>query len=321
MLRSVAAASLVVAALLRVSAAGAQTAEDQATARALFDEARELMRTGHYDDACPKLEAASKLYPGSGVLLNLGDCYEHVGRVASAWTEFAEASSSAARTGRSADQTEAERRKAAIESKLSRVAIRVKSDAAGLVVKRDGTALEPAVWGDAVPVDPGKHVVTAEAPGRRPWSIEVDVEELGKTVTVEVPELDVAPASAAEGASPAPAGSVAGAEQPPPAEPPSYWTTRRVVGASLAGAGTVATGIGVVLGLVAKSQYDTADNEVGTKRATDSSSAYSLGNVATVVGIAGAVVGAGGLVLWLTAPSARVQVGASADAVVLRGSF
>lgn len=318
---------VVVAALMRAPSAHAQTAEDQATARALFDEARELMKTGHYEDACPKLEAAGKLYPGSGVLLNLGDCYEHVGRTASAWTEFAEAASAAARTGRSADQAEAERRKAAVESKLSRIAVRVKSNAAGLVVKRDGTPLDPAAWGDAVPVDPGKHEVTAEAPGREAWSGQVDLEELGRTVTVEVPELDMAPVQAQGPSSGAGAQENAGtpsgiAEQPSSAPAAGYWTARRVIGVSLVGAGAVGVGVGTVLGLVAKSQFDKANNESNpSSKTSDSSTAVSTGNVGTIVGIVGAVVGVGGLVLWLTAPSAQVQVGATAGAAVLRGSF
>lgn len=317
----------VLVALARAPAAFAQTAEDQASARALFDEGRELMKTGHYEDACPKLDAASKLYPGSGVLLNLGDCYEHVGRTASAWNEFAEAASAAARAGRSADQAEAERRKAAVEPKVSRIAVRVKSDAAGLVVKRDGTALDPAAYGDAVPVDPGKHEITAEAPGREPWSGQVDLEELGKTVTVEVPELDVAPASvqgqaqapSSQTSAVVPAGPV---EHPMPLQTPGYWTARRAIGVSLAGAGAVGLGVGAALGLVARSQFDRASGEQdASSRSADSKTAVSTGNVGTVVGIVGAVVGVGGLVLWLTAPSARVQVGATAGAAVLRGSF
>ncbi len=315
--------SLIAAAALTLAPeVRAQTAEDQATARALFDEARELMRTGHYEDACPKLDAASKLYPGSGVLLNLGDCYEHVGRTASAWNEFAEASSAAARSGRSADQSEAERRRAAIEPKLSRIAVHVKSNAAGLVVKRDGVPLDSAAWGDAVPVDPGMHVVTAEAPGRQPWSGQVDLEELGKTVTVEVPELDVARVPArSPTAVPVTTQNRGPAEQVPATPVPGYWTARRAIGISIVGAGAVGVGVGAVLGLVAKSQWDKANDERTASRSTDSSTAVSTGNVGTVVGIVGAAVAAGGLVLWLTAPSARVQVGATAGAAVLRGSF
>src|SRR6202040_2283990 len=117
------------------------------TARALFNEARELMKAGQYDEACPKLEAATRLHEGSGLLLNLGDCYEHIGRTASAWTEFGEAASAAERLGRAMDQAEAPKRRPAMEPRLSRLAIRVSKEARGLVVKRDGTALDRGAWG------------------------------------------------------------------------------------------------------------------------------------------------------------------------------
>ncbi len=69
-----------------VSAAPAHAqAEDRAAARALFDEGRQLMAAERYDAACPKFEAARKLAQSTGVLLNLGECYERLGRTASAW--------------------------------------------------------------------------------------------------------------------------------------------------------------------------------------------------------------------------------------------
>ena len=74
--------------------------QEQPTARLLFDDARALMQMGEYGEACPKLEAASKMFPGSGVLLNLGDCYEHIGRTASAFAAFGAAALAATRLNR-----------------------------------------------------------------------------------------------------------------------------------------------------------------------------------------------------------------------------
>jgi hypothetical protein len=56
-------------------------------------------------------------------------------------------------------------------------------------VRRDGAVLLRAEWGKDVPVDPGKHVVAAEAPGQPSWSKEVLVNQPGKVVLVEVPAL------------------------------------------------------------------------------------------------------------------------------------
>src|SRR5688572_27022649 len=76
-------------------------AENQAAARALFEEARDLAKAGNYSAACPKFEAANRLYASPGALLNLADCYEHLGRTASAWSQFGEAASVAERADRS----------------------------------------------------------------------------------------------------------------------------------------------------------------------------------------------------------------------------
>src|SRR6185437_12182075 len=118
--RRLAAALAVVAAVAAPSTARAQ-AQDQATARALFEQGRALMKDGQFTAACPKLDAAARAYPSAGILLNLGDCYEKTGRTASAWTEFGEAASVAARTNRPDDAAEAHRRQTALEESLTRV--------------------------------------------------------------------------------------------------------------------------------------------------------------------------------------------------------
>src|ERR1700723_479579 len=106
-LRSRVAACAVALATMGASGLAAAQAESEAAARELFNEARELAGKGQYAPACPKLEAASKLYRGSGLLITLGDCYEHLGRTASAWTTFGDAASVAAAIGRSDDEAEA----------------------------------------------------------------------------------------------------------------------------------------------------------------------------------------------------------------------
>ncbi len=189
-------ASLVVAVAVLTSSAipsrALAQAEDQAGARAVFTEGKRLMKAGKYAEACPKLEAAQKLYSSAGILLNLGDCYEKSGRTASAWTRFGEAASVATRSNRSDDADEARRRQEALEPALVRLVIRVPSRVPGLVVARDGVTLDEAIWDTTLPVDPGDHLVRAEAPGYEPWSTSVSVTRRGDTVTVKVPKLAAA---------------------------------------------------------------------------------------------------------------------------------
>jgi hypothetical protein len=184
-----------VAAIVSTPLAAHAQAEDQAVARALFNAGRELLKEQRYADACPKFEAARKLYESAGIVLNLGDCYEHLGRTASAWTEFGEALAIAQRTGRSTEAAEAAKRQAAIEPMLARLVVRVAHPTVGLQVSRDGAELPTAAWGAAIPVDPGAHDVRAAATGREPWSATVTVPPAGQ-VSIDVPELGLLPAGA-----------------------------------------------------------------------------------------------------------------------------
>src|SRR5262249_13453831 len=111
--RTIAAACLV--AVSAIATGARAQSEDQAAARVLFDEGRRLLKAGQYADACPKLEAAKQLHISAGILLNLADCYEKLGRTASAWTQFGEAAAVAKRTNRGEDAQEARRRQAVLE--------------------------------------------------------------------------------------------------------------------------------------------------------------------------------------------------------------
>lgn len=313
---------------LGASFASAQSG-DPTAARALFAEARKLMKAGKYDAACPKLEAAAKLYAGSGVLLNLADCYEHTGRTASAWNEFGTTAEVAARTGRSDDEAEGRRRQQALEPRLSRLIVHVAQDVPGLTVARGGTVLDRGAWDLPIPVDPGTYVLTATATGRAPWSSEVKVTAAGATVTVEVPALprehDEAREATATG--PAPTGPAVEHERAHPARVDAATAGAtggsggRVLAIGLTGLGAVALGTGGVLGLWAKGRFDRAEGETGTAQRTDSAGATNTGNVATAVVIAGAVTAAAGLVVWIAVPGHRATVGTDAREVFLRGTF
>lgn len=291
--------------------------QDQPVARVLFDDARALMQRGDYGQACPKLEAASKLYAGSGVLLNLGDCYEHVGRTASAFVAFGDAAVAASRLELRDDEAEARRRQAALEPKLSRLVVRVAKEVPGLVVEDDGRPIDHPAWGIALPVDPGTHHISAEAPGRTRWSTSVDVGTTNATVTIEVPELKVEQQANADAAMTPTTPAVAPSSPEVKAASGSYWTVRRSFGAASTAVGAVAMGVGAVLALEAKSTYDTATGETGTVRHDDSASAVNRANVATVVVGTGAVLAVVGVVLWLTGPAASV----SGRAEFLRATF
>src|SRR4051812_2324896 len=141
-------------------------AQEGSRAQALFDDGRRLMNEGHFADACPKLAASQKLDPGAGTLMNLATCYEKNNQLASAWATFKEAAAASRASGHADWETAARGRADKLEPELARLAVVVPKDVQvpGLVVERDGRALDPAEWATPIPVDGGTHTVRALAP-------------------------------------------------------------------------------------------------------------------------------------------------------------
>lgn len=303
-----------------VLAASAARADDKAAAaEVLFEEAKRLVAQGDYAHACPKLEESQKLDPGVGTLYRLGDCYEHVGRTASAWAAFREVAASTKSAGQQARAEDARKRAEALERSLARCEIKVAApETPGLVVKRGGAEIGRGQWNVALPVDPGELVVQASAPGRRPYS--VTAAAVAQSVTrIEVPALEVQPEPAT-----APSTGAVGAPLPPPAqdrEDPG--ATQRTVGFALGAAGVVGLGLGSVFGLVSMSKKGDADGHCDAANTCDDEGlglrrdAISTGNVSTIAFIAGGVLVAGGAALWLTAPK---RPGGMRAAIVPRGA-
>src|SRR5471032_2545697 len=90
-------------------------ASSQAAAEALFDEGVKQMKVGNFTVGCPTLEESERVDPGVGTLLYLGECYEKLGRTASAWATFREAASLAASSGESGREKVAVERAARLE--------------------------------------------------------------------------------------------------------------------------------------------------------------------------------------------------------------
>jgi hypothetical protein len=293
------------------------SAENAAAAKELFDEGLHLMDAGNYTSACAKFAASEQNVARISTLLNLGNCYEKTGQLASAWGIYNEATTFAQRTARPDFETFAKERILAIEPKLLRLVITVDERAKldGLVVTRDGTAVSAGEWGAAVPVDPGQHHIHASAPKKTPWDATVSVDPSTPRATVAVPRLEDLPEAPAAppvvAIAPPPSRPLV---QPPPPPPPSFWTPQRTLGLALGGVGVAAVVGGGILGLVAKGRYSDARGECTDapsacpQSAVDqSNSAYSLATAATVTFALGVAVAASGAVVFFTAPKARAS--------------
>lgn len=300
---------------------------NKAAAEALFNEGRSLMAAGRYADAIAKLEASQDLDPGLGTLLNLAECYERVGKTATAWAQYKEIASLARQSGSKEREELAEQKSKALEPKLSKLSISLHSgaDASTLTISRDGTTVSSAELGVAIPVDPGKHEVTVTAPGKEKWSTTIEVGEGGQTEKVEIPLLE----DAAHGST---SGSVTmGATASPTADKPSDGSTQRVLGIVAGGVGLVGVGVGALFGLQASSSWKDAKKECtdfpygcspkGSSLKDDASSQATLSTVGFIVGGVGLAAGA---VLFFTAGSGKdesVAVGVGPSSVTIKGTF
>jgi hypothetical protein len=312
--RTLAAVAFTLAVALAPAAARAQSPSDQATAEALFKEARNLMTAGRYPEACPKLAESQRLDPSAGTLLNLATCYEKNGQLASAWVTFKSAATAAQNANEPERARMARARVADLEPKLATLSIAVApaADVPGLVVKRDGETVGRAGWGTPIPVDPGAHAIEASAPGRRPWQSQAVVEGPAAKASIEVPPL------AEEAAAPAtaPPAPVSPPPPAPPAPPPpsSPGSTLRVLGVVTGVVGLGGIAVGSVFGLFARGhQSDAGPHCNGSvcdaTGVSDLDDARSAAQVSTLGFVAGGAVLAGGVVLYLVAPRASSTTG------------
>lgn len=342
MRRFVPAAALVLAIMPRNALAG-----DAALAETLFQQGLELMDKGDFAAACPKLEESYAQDAATGTLLALALCQERSGLTASAWATYSEVLARAKRDGRQDREQSAREKIQALEPLLSRLTIEVDASTAaaqGLVVKRDGVSIGRAAWGAPSPIDPGDHVVDASAPGKRAWRTTVTIAATADSRIVQVPPLvdePVKPVPTTETVAVpqrAHSGETAGSTD---AGSRSEGVPLRTIGLVVGGVGIVGLGVSAYFGVRAKNLYSDSNSGAGACSENDKcppdalskrSSAVDAANAATIALVAGGVLTATGVTLFLVGGSreakpdaARIEatpaVGPSTAAMVIRGRF
>jgi hypothetical protein len=192
---------------------------DWAEAAKLLDEGRRLMsKRATLDRGCAVLEKSYSLRKRGDTLLNLAECHRRQGKTATAWREFDEA----IRYAKEAEYGEAVivaiQYRDQLASMLSELVVEVPAEAGrpeGLTLSLDGKPLPESQWGQTLYVDPGPHVVTASAPGHRPFSATTEVGDKGIRAQLFV-KLDPIPKPPVEQPKPLPP-----KPPPPPREPPA----------------------------------------------------------------------------------------------------
>lgn len=322
-MRAPAAALTTLVVLCSFAAARTSQAEprDPAAAEALFAEGRTLLKQGRLAEACPKFEASQRLDPANGTLMNLAECYEKSGRLASAWVTFRDAAAGAASAGQAARAAHARTRAADVEPRLCRLRVDVDRSVEQPVF-RDDVALDRAVFGQAIPIDPGRYAILVRDGNAVVFRREVEVAPRADgscaTVVVAVPSLGPSHAAATHANANASSNSAApnsleSTSAPSPDVSASGWTAARPLALAAVGVGIVGIGAGSFLGLRAKSTWDEArskctPNGCGDEAQSLASTARQQAGIGTVSFLAGATVVAGAVV-WILAPSAKRSVG------------
>jgi hypothetical protein len=319
-----AAALLVAACFLAVLARPGVARADSPAAQALFDDAVTLRDAGKLAEACAKFDESLRLEATVGTRFNLADCQERIGLFASAWSNFLHVAADTERSGEAARAQAARDRAGKIAPRLSRMTIRPAARHDGLLIRRNGAVIGAPQWSSAVPVDPGSYTIEASAPGKQTWRQQVVVEGEGTLLNVNVPALADAPIALPPSA---------GSPQPPISDDGDGGgvSLGMTLGLTFGITGLVGVGLGVGFGLAAIDDKNEVDELCPNLDACTeegialNDEAKTSATVSTVGFVAGGVLLAAGIVLWVALPSddeasaLRLRLGPGAAA--LEGRF
>ena len=261
--------------------------------------------------------------------LKIALCYEHDGELAQAWYAAQEGIKLArlepVQARRSKLEDYARKILAELEPRVPKLRVRAPGAPDGLKLTYDGRLLPIEALGELLPLDPGTHTITAEAPGFLPLKKDVTLSE-GQKVDVEVvlvrsppapstplpPPLEppVAPASlvARPPVVPPPAGMPA----IPSTTPPASLSRRRVTAIAVGGGGLASLAVAGVLAGMTWSKVNSAGppnctsdyrkcNSTGMALIDDARNLQTGALVLVGVGAAATITG---VVLWTTSAKA-----------------
>ena len=300
----------------------------------LFDDARQLTAQKKFAEACPKLQESWNLDPAIGTKFYLAECYESIGKLASAWSCYLEVAEDAHKQGSADREKFANERAAALKPRLPRLTVAVAPatrGTAGLSVKRNGVPVGEGAWDTAMPVDLGDHLITASAPGKKAWETHVEAKQEGAPVRVEIPVLE-----AEVTAGPVKLPPEKSNHDEPEAPPTPRWATHQgTAGIVIGSVGILGLGGGIIAGIVALNDQHTSNGAGGCTTGDICSGqgqavryeAIHAATASTVLFVAGGAMVAGGGILLLTAPSGKAKtadaptVGIGPGSILVGGHF
>ncbi|HUQ00926.1 MAG TPA: PEGA domain-containing protein [Kofleriaceae bacterium] len=271
----------------------AEPSADDAAAEALFDEAVALRNAGDRAAACGKFRRSYKLSPARGTLLNIAECFETEGKLASAWATYRKLADASETAGDRERLLIARAKRAELEPRLAYLTIVAASARADLVVRRDDSTLSGDVLDEPAPIDAGVHRITVSAPGYEPWTTDVEIAD-GERQRITVPALVAQRPVASPSLQPIARRAHTSGRHP-----------RATAGLAVAGAGGVSVVIGLGFGVAAWSaERDAACGSGGcsTQGYDRLEDAHAHARNANLFVGLGAAIAAVGAVMWWTAP-------------------
>ena len=274
-----------------------------------------LKQDGKCGEAVAHFQRSHDLDPAKPKpLLNLADCEQRLGDLVGAREHFVQGRDLARHANDDELVAAATEQLAGVERRLPHLIIRLEATApAASIVTLDGATVESSRLGVPEAVNPGKHMITARAPGWTDKSVELPLGE-GASQTIEVAPLGL-PANPYVPPSPLDA-----------KEMPSTWDAREIASLGVSGVGVVAIGIGSAFGVIAISNKN-ASNANGHCDATGCDpTGKSLRNAALgdatasswLIGLGLAAI-AGGVALYVTAPTVPTRSTAHVEVLPLAG--
>ncbi len=231
--------------------AEAQTKEELAQARALFQEAVALSAANNCAAALTKYRAVAKVKLTAQVSFNIAECEERLGKLVSALGNYRVAASQAGADPKAKDvASRVAPRIEELEARIPKLSVKRGKGADTAVIELDGSELGAGKLSSEIPVDPGAHVIVAKMHDKEYLHETIRLAEK-ETKTFEV-KLNLAPVVVTTDVIPT------ATVEPPPPPPPKKSRLPGII--TIAGGGVlVVTGVALLgVGMGKVSELDKA---------------------------------------------------------------
>lgn len=286
-------------------------------------------RADETPDPCAKLEETFKTDRSDATLEQLAQCREKQGKVASAWSWYADLVSRAVQKRQAAREKAMRQKVAELQKKIPHVTLNLAGRDEIAQIKIDGQPLGRTAWATPLPLDPGEHVFSFANANDEKGEKRIDLKE-SETQVVEPPVL-VADAKAKPAPVETPPPVAAPVVTPVPVPPPSTeppppapfvidpslvvhedGSDQRKWGRIALVGGGVGVALGTVFGVMALTAKNDADDLYASGNAgfkakdEDASTNAAVATVGFAIGLVGIGVGT---YLLVTAKSDRPRQG------------